>query len=75
MIYCVRFAEVVSFLDKLGFREIGRGEAFRAYELADGTRLTIRPPNADGNLPEILVNDALETSGVTPPTWSVFWCD
>lgn len=75
MIYCVRFLDVVSELAKLGFRDVGRTEASVIFARPDGRRAVIHAPNADGNLPEALVNDAFDAAGLIPPSWSVFWCD
>ena len=64
MIYCVRFGEVVEALERDGF--------------IAGSHLLVavgRVPNLDGNLPEMLVNDAFEAAGLTSPRWDVFWCD
>lgn len=75
MIYCVEFDDVVAHLHDIGFREIGRSDDFVAFERRDGSRLTLRPPNVDGDLPEILANDAFATAGLSVPNWTVFWCD
>lgn len=75
MIYCVKFDDVVSHLRENDFREIGRTGDFVAFEREDRARLTLRPPNVNGDIPEILVNDAFETSGLRVPDWIVFWCD
>lgn len=74
MIYCVRDEDVVAHLASVGFHLIGRSPEGRAF-LRGKQRLSIRAPNQDGHLPEILVNDAFDVAGLTPPAWEVFWCD
>ncbi len=74
MIHCVRFAEIESHLERLGFALVRRVGQNRYY--AHGTRVfTIREPNVDGNLPEIIANGAFDAAGLRPPDWRVFWCD
>ena len=75
MIYCVRFSDVVDELAKHGFRETGRTGSTVIFDGPDPARLLLRAANTDGNLPEIIVNSAFDTAGVTPPKWDVFWCD
>ena len=75
MIYCAKFDDVAAHLRDLGFREIGRSDDFVAFQRQDGSRLTLHPPNVNDDLPEILVNDAFATAGLSVPSWAVFWCD
>ncbi len=75
MIYCVKFDDVVAHLRHVGYREIGRLDDFAAFEREDGSRPTLHRPNVNGDLPEILGNDAFATAGLAIPTWTVFWCD
>lgn len=75
MIYCVRFSEVVARLTERGFREVGRTETSILFGHPDGDRVVIHAPNLDGNIPEALVDDAFDSAGLIPPSWSVFWCD
>ena len=37
--------------------------------------VTLRVPNVEGNVPEILVNGAFEAAGIDVPGWDAFWCD
>ena len=69
MIYCIRFEDVVAHL-QLGFRPAAATSESRIFR-----RLSIRGPNVDGDVPEILVNDAFDAAGLQPPAWDVFWCD
>jgi hypothetical protein len=32
-------------------------------------------PNVNGDVPEALINDALDNAGLPVPSWRVFWCD
>lgn len=75
MIYCVKFDDVAAHRRDIGFREIGRSDDFVAFQREDGSRLTLRPPNVNGDLPEILVNDAFATAGLGVTSWAVFWFD
>lgn len=75
MIYCVRFDEIDRHLTSAGFREIGRGSAFRSYQGPDGRTFIIRPPNVHGYLPEAIVDVAFDAAGLEPPKWSLFWGD
>lgn len=74
MIYCVRYEDVVAHIESLAFRLIEATEEGRAFVRA-GQRLSLRGPNVNGDLPEVLVNDAFDTAGLSPPEWNVFWCD
>lgn len=74
MIYCVRFADVVATLLDLGFREVAHTDATVIFARDDGERVLVHAPNADGNVPESLVNDAFDVGGLSPPPWDVFWC-
>ena len=74
MIYCVRDEDVVAYILAEGFRQIGGSAEGRAFVKED-LRLSVRAPNQDGHIPEILVNDAFDAAGLVPPTWDVFWCD
>ena len=74
MIYCVRDADILAHLETAGFTQIGETPEGRAF-MRGSEALTIRLPNLDGNIPEILVNDAFDAAGLTPPKWDVFWRD
>ena len=75
MIHCVRFVDVVAFLERGGFAEAGRTEASCIFRHPDGRQVIVRRPNVDGHVPEILVDDAFDAAGLPPPRWDVFWCD
>lgn len=74
MIYCVRYEDVVATLNGLGFASIGIDEGAEAF-VCDVRLFSIRLPNVNGDLPEIIVNNAFEAAGLVPPTWNTFWCD
>lgn len=74
MIYCVRYEDVVTHLDSIGFRQTNQTAEGRTFRRGID-RLSLRGPNQDGHVPEILVNDAFDAAGLTPPAWDVFWCD
>lgn len=74
MIYCVRHADVLAHLTTIGFRFLGSTDEADTFR-REGVIVVVRKPNVHGHLPEILVNDAFETSGLTPPRWDVFWSD
>lgn len=74
MIYCIRFEDVVAHLEQLGFRPAEATSESRIFRRS-GERLSIRGPNVNGDVPEILVNDAFDAAGLQPPAWDVFWCD
>ena len=74
MIYCVKFDEVVNHLRSQGFqrhKQIGETVIF----VKDDEDLTFHAPNVNGDVPEALVNDALDNAGLPVPSWTVFWCD
>lgn len=75
MIYCIRFADVVADLAVRDYVEIDRSDIAVIFQNSSARRLYIRPPNQDGHVPEILVNDAFDAAGLIPPAWDVFWCD
>ncbi|MEA2861085.1 MAG: hypothetical protein QOC72_3124 [Methylobacteriaceae bacterium] len=75
MIYCVRFSEVVEYLNSIGFRQVGTVEGQVIFRGSNNKLAIIREPNVHGNLPENIVNDAFYTARLEPPDWDVFWGD
>ena len=74
MIYCVIHAIVLDHLRTLGFEIIGSTN--EADVFARGAEIvTIRKPNVNGHIPEILIEDAFDSAGLPPPSLDVFWCD
>lgn len=74
MIYCVKYDEVRRYLLHMGYSQ--DSEFDNTILFTRGREIvTLRRPNVDGNVPEMLVNGALEAAGLNPPMWSVFWCD
>lgn len=74
MIYCVRFADVEAHLEEFGYTFVEAGPLTRLYARGDD-EFTIRLPNVNGDLPEIVVDDAFQQAGLTVPRWDVHWCD
>lgn len=74
MIYCVRFDDVVAHLTGLGFTAAGRTASTFLYQRGED-EFTIRIPNQNGDLPEAIINDALDSAGLPVPRWTVHWCD
>ena len=74
MIYCVRFSDVETHLVRLGYRRAGATEQNVLF-ISDTSLVTIRMPNVQGHVPELLVNEAFDVAEVEPPKWDVFWCD
>lgn len=66
MIYHVRFADIAEVLSAVGFEEVGRTEATIIYRRED-RRFIIHAPNVNGHLPEILMLDAFDAAGLSPP--------
>ena len=74
MIYCVRLKDVLEHLRGQGFEfqeQVGETAIF----LRGDENLTVHAPNVNGDVPEALVNDALDNAGLPVPSWRVFWCD
>ena len=62
-------------LGQIGFQDADRTGSTIAFERPGSARLLLRMPNTDVNIPEILVHDAFDAAGLSPPKWDVFWCD
>lgn len=75
MTYCVRFREVAEALASVSYRDVDRIEGVVIFEHPQGRRLYLHAPNENGDIPEMLVNDAFDAAGLDPPAWNVFWCD
>lgn len=74
MIYCVRFRALEEHLYRLGFALFRATSITRVYRRG-AEAFTIRAPNVNGDLPEIIVDEALNGAGLPVPAWDVHWCD
>lgn len=74
MIYCVAFSDVDHHLRSLGLSYVETRDGICIYEKGDED-FAIREPNVNGDLPEMIVNDALNGAGLPVPSWTVRWCD
>ena len=74
MIYCVKFDLIAAHLSDLEFRFVEQTGYTLQYERGDEL-FTIRAWNENGDLPEIIVNDAFDAAGLPVPQWTVHWCD
>ena len=66
MIYCVAFADVVDYLNDVGFRETGRVGHQVIYRSDRDELLILRLPKQNEHLPESLVNDVFDAARIAP---------
>lgn len=63
MIYCVTHADVLDHLRTRGFESIGRTDETDLF--ARGAEVvSVRKPNVNGHVPEILIEGALDAAGL-----------
>ncbi len=74
MIYCVRFSDFERYLETEGFARARETEGDFVY-VRDHEFVTVRKPNAQGDLTQQEIDKVCDAADLHPPTFVTHWCD